>query len=82
MIFSAPFLLHSLRWVPPAAFILGSTATYVTAFGLLQCASLVLPARAASRLEMSLYSSYQAMVGFWFEMWSGVEVGGARSRDD
>ena len=57
---------------------MGSTATYMTAWALLQCASLVLPARAASRLERRLYSSYQAMVGFWFETWSGVEVGGAR----
>lgn len=78
MIFSAPFLIHSLRWIPPAASLLGSAATYMTAWTLLQCASLVLPARAASRLERSLYSSYQAMVGFWFETWSGVEVGGAR----
>ena len=73
--FSAPFVLLSLRCVPPAVVLLGSSVTYVTAWTALRCASLVLSARAASRLEVRLYSWYQAMVGFWFETWSGVEVG-------
>jgi hypothetical protein len=75
MIFSGPFLFHALRWLPPAVCIIGSSAAYVNAMALLQCAALVLPERAARRLEMSLYSSYQCMVGFWYETWSGVEVG-------
>ena len=74
MIFSGPFLAQSLRWIPPAAVITGAAATYVNVMGFLQCLALVLPARAFSRLERGLYSSYQRMVGFWFETWSGVEV--------
>jgi lysophosphatidate acyltransferase len=73
MIFSGPFIVRALRWAPPAAVIMGSTTTYMTVMALLQCASLVLPRAAASRLEMILYSSYQRMVGFWFETWSCVE---------
>ena len=73
--FSAPFLLLSLRWVPPTVALLGSPVTYMAAWTALRCASLVMSARAASRLETRLYSWYQAMVGFWFETWSGVEVG-------
>ena len=55
---------------------MGSAATYMNVMALLQCVSLVIPERAASRLERGLYSSYQRMVAFWFETWSGVEVGG------
>ena len=80
MIFSGPFLFHALRWVLPAMCIIGTTATYMNAMALLQCAALVFPERAAKRLEMSLYSSYQCMVGFWYETWSGVEVGSYSSR--
>ena len=79
MILSGPFLVHAVRWVPPAVCLLGTTATYMNAMALLQCAALLLPARVASRLEVGLYSCYQRMVGFWYETWSGVEVGGARA---
>lgn len=74
MIFSGPVLVRWLRWVPPAFVIMGSTTTYMTGMGLLAVAGLVLSARASSRLEMALYSSYQRMIGFWFETWSCVEV--------
>jgi lysophosphatidate acyltransferase len=73
MIFSGPVLVRWFRWLPPAFVIMGSTSTYMTAMALLGLAGLVLPARASSRLEMLLYSSYQRMVGFWFETWSCVE---------
>lgn len=76
MIFSGPFLVLSLRWIPPAACIMGTAATYMNVMALLQCVALVIPERAASRLERGLYSSYQRMVSFWFETWSGVEVSG------
>lgn len=76
MIFSGPFLVQALRWVPPAFVIMGSTATYMNGMALLQVASLLLPARTTARLELGLYSCYQRMVGFWFETWSNVEVGG------
>lgn len=74
MIFSGPVLVRWLRWIPPAFVIMGSTTTYMTGMGLLAVAGLVLPARASSQLEMALYSSYQRMIGFWFETWSCVEV--------
>ena len=75
MIFSGPVLVRWLRWFPPAFVIMGSTTTYMTAMALLCGAALVLPARASSRLEMALYSSYLRMISFWFETWSCVEVG-------
>ena len=75
MIFSGPFIVQALRWVPPAFVIMGTTSTYMNGMALLQVVSLLLPSRTAARLEMGLYSSYQRMIGFWFETWSNVEVG-------
>ena len=80
MIFSGPFLVQMLRWIPPATVIIGTSATYMNVMALLNCLALILPARTSSRLETYLYSSYQRMVGFWFETWSGVEVGVAHSK--
>lgn len=71
---STPYLLLYLRCLPPAVCLMGTTATYMSSWALLQCAALVLPKRTADKLETALYSSYQAMVGFWFETWSGAEV--------
>lgn len=75
MILAAPHLLLALRWVPPAFALMGSTATYISAWALIRLLTLPLPERCYRRAEETLYSSYQHLVGFLFETWSGVEVG-------
>ena len=74
MLASAPFLLLHLRCLPPSLLILGSAPTFITAMALLRALTLPLPPSVFWRAEERLYSAYQAMVGFFFESWSGVEV--------
>lgn len=73
MILAAPHLLLALRWVPPAIALMGSAATYVSAWGLIRLLTWPLPERCYRRAEEKLYVSYQYLVGFLFETWSGVE---------
>ena len=75
MIITATHLLRGLRWVPPAISIIGTSPLYLDIWSILRTVTLPLPARIYSRLEEKLYSNYQAMVGFFYETWSGVEVG-------
>ena len=71
---SVPHILLALRWVPPSFAIIGSSATYMTMMALLRGASWPFPERVYRKIEERLYSAYQALVGFFFETWSGVEV--------
>ncbi|KAL5508983.1 hypothetical protein EMCRGX_G004255 [Ephydatia muelleri] len=73
MILAAPHLLLALRWVPPAFALMGSTATYISAWALIRLLTLPLSERCYRRAEETLYASYQRLVGFLFETWSGVE---------
>ena len=74
MLFSAPHVFLALRWVPPIFAIVGSSATYITIWAVLRGARWPLTERVYQRLEEKLYSAYQALIGFLFETWSGVEV--------
>jgi len=71
---SVPHVLLALRWVPPSFAIIGSSATYMTIWAVLRGLSWPFPERVYRRAEERLYSAYQALVGFFFETWSGVEV--------
>ena len=70
----APHLLLASRWVVPTTVLVSSTATYLTALAAWRILTLPLPAAYYWRGEQAVYSAYQAMVGFFFETWSGVEV--------
>ena len=80
MLFSAPHVLLAFRWVPPTFAIVGSSATYITIWAVLRGARWPLTERVYQRLEEKLYSAYQALIGFLFETWSGVEVSGEARR--
>lgn len=72
----APHLLLASRWVVPTIALTGSTPAYLTALAAVRLLTLPLPAAYYWRGEQAVYSTYQAMVGFFFETWSGVEVWG------
>ncbi len=74
MILSAPHILRSLRWVPPAAVLLSAPPTYMTAWTAIRAVTLPFPDWVYRYLEERLYGAYQALVGFFYETWSGVEV--------
>ena len=74
MILTAPHLIRALRWIPPGVTILGTSCTFLNFWAAMRALTLPLPGWVYSRLEEMLYSNYQAMVGFWYETWSGVEV--------
>ena len=74
MIFHAPHVLRALRWVPPMVVLVGSTASCLTTLALLWIVSAPLSNHLYARGERVVYSSYIALLGFFFETWSGVEV--------
>lgn len=74
MILHAPHVLRALRWIPPTAVLVGSTASYLTALALLWVVSAPLSKDLYARGERVVYSSYIALLGFFYETWSGVEV--------
>ncbi len=74
MILTASHLLRELRWVPPAVIIIGSMVPYLNQWVIIRVLTLPLPTRVYQRLEERLYSNYQSVVGFFYEIWSGVEV--------
>ncbi len=74
MIVAAPHILLSLRWVPPGVAILGSAPIFLAHWTAIKILTFPLPYRFYRRLDEYLYGKYQAMVGFYYETWSGVEV--------
>lgn len=73
MIVAAPHILLSLRWVPPGVAILGSAPIFLAHWTAIKILTFPLPYRFYRRLDEYLYGKYQAMVGFYYETWSGVE---------
>ena len=74
MILTAPHLIRALRWIPPGVTILGGSCTFLNLWTAIRALTFPLPGWFYARLEEMLYGNYQAMVGFWYETWSGVEV--------
>ena len=74
MILTAPHLIRTIRWIPPAVAILGSSCSFLNFWAAIRALTWPLPEWIYARLEEMIYSNYQAMVGFWYETWSGVEV--------
>ena len=74
MILHAPHLVLSLRWIPPCAVIIGCSPLYLVKWSAVKLLTFPLPRRAFVWLEDLLLSNYSALVGFFYETWSGVEV--------
>ncbi|XP_071663100.1 1-acyl-sn-glycerol-3-phosphate acyltransferase epsilon isoform X1 [Patagioenas fasciata] len=75
MLLSLVLHTYSMRYVLPAAVMMGTAPTYVLAWGAWRLLSAVLPARFYREVDDRLYTIYQSMVLFFFENYTGVQVG-------
>ncbi|XP_072181465.1 1-acyl-sn-glycerol-3-phosphate acyltransferase epsilon-like [Diadema setosum] len=66
--------LNSLRYVVPAAMMMGCAPTYLRAYFGCHALSYVLPVRWYRAVEDTVWATYQRLVEFFFEHYSGVEV--------
>lgn len=76
MLLSLVVHTYSLRYWLPATVMLGTAPAYLLSWGAWRLLSTVVPARLYHRLDDRLYCIYQSMVLFFFENYTGVEVGG------
>uniref|UniRef100_A0A803TB96 Phospholipid/glycerol acyltransferase domain-containing protein n=2 Tax=Anolis carolinensis TaxID=28377 RepID=A0A803TB96_ANOCA len=75
MLLSLVLHTYSMRYVLPAALMLGAAPTYVVAWGAWRLlAALLLPARLYHRVDDRFYTLYQSMVLFFFENYTGVQI--------
>lgn len=77
MLLSLVLHTYSMRYVLPAAVMMGTAPTYVLAWGAWRLLSALLPARFYREVDDRLYTIYQSMVLFFFENYTGVQVSGA-----
>ncbi|RLW12186.1 hypothetical protein DV515_00000763 [Chloebia gouldiae] len=75
MLLSLVLHTYSMRYVLPAAVMMGTAPTYMLAWGAWRLLSAVLPARFYREVDDRLYTIYQSMVLFFFENYTGVQVG-------
>lgn len=76
MLLSLVLHTYSMRYVLPAAVMMGTAPTYMLAWGAWRLLSAVLPARFYREVDDRLYTIYQSMVLFFFENYTGVQVSG------
>ncbi|XP_050806890.1 1-acyl-sn-glycerol-3-phosphate acyltransferase epsilon isoform X4 [Gopherus flavomarginatus] len=76
MLLSLVLHTYSMRYVLPAAVMMGTAPTYVLAWGAWRLLSTLLPARFYRELDDRFYTIYQSMVLFFFERYTGVQHGG------
>ncbi|XP_069829541.1 1-acyl-sn-glycerol-3-phosphate acyltransferase epsilon isoform X1 [Dendropsophus ebraccatus] len=74
MLLSAVLHTYSLRYMLPAAVMLGTAPTYLLAWGCWRALSALLPERLYRRGDDRLYTVYQSMVLFFFQQYTGVQV--------
>ncbi|EMP40230.1 1-acyl-sn-glycerol-3-phosphate acyltransferase epsilon [Chelonia mydas] len=74
MLLSLVLHTYSMRYVLPAAVMMGTAPTYVLAWGAWRLLSALLPARFYRELDDRFYTIYQSMVLFFFERYTGVQV--------
>ncbi|KAM6459863.1 LOW QUALITY PROTEIN: 1-acyl-sn-glycerol-3-phosphate acyltransferase epsilon-like [Liasis olivaceus] len=74
MLLSLVLHTYSMRYVLPAAVMLGTAPTYILAWGAWRLLSAVLPARFYHEVDDRLYTIYQSMVLFFFENYTGVQI--------
>ncbi|XP_061478899.1 1-acyl-sn-glycerol-3-phosphate acyltransferase epsilon isoform X2 [Rhineura floridana] len=76
MLLSLVLHTYSMRYVLPAAVMMGTAPTYMLAWGAWRLLSTLLPARFYHEVDDRLYTIYQSMVLFFFENYTGVQHGG------
>uniref|UniRef100_A0A8D0GMR8 1-acylglycerol-3-phosphate O-acyltransferase 5 n=1 Tax=Sphenodon punctatus TaxID=8508 RepID=A0A8D0GMR8_SPHPU len=74
MLLSLVLHTYSMRYVLPAAFMMGTAPTYVLAWAAWRLLSALLPARFYQEVDDRLYTIYQSMVLFFFENYTGVQI--------
>ncbi|XP_043398292.1 1-acyl-sn-glycerol-3-phosphate acyltransferase epsilon isoform X2 [Chelonia mydas] len=74
MLLSLVLHTYSMRYVLPAAVMMGTAPTYVLAWGAWRLLSTLLPARFYRELDDRFYTIYQSMVLFFFERYTGVQI--------
>ncbi|KAK2505724.1 hypothetical protein MC885_003566 [Smutsia gigantea] len=74
MLLSLVLHMYSMRCVLPAAVLLGTAPTYVLAWGTWRLLSAFLPSRFYQAVDDRLYRTYQSMVLFFFENYTGVQI--------
>lgn len=74
MLLSLALHMYSMRCVLPAAVLLGTAPTYVLVWGAWRLLSALLPSRLYQTVDDRLYRTYQSMVLFFFENYTGVQV--------
>lgn len=72
MLLSLVVHTYSLRYWFPATIMLGTAPAYLLSWRLL---STILPSSLYHKIDDRLYCVYQSMVLFFFENYTGVEVG-------
>ncbi|KAM3851035.1 1-acyl-sn-glycerol-3-phosphate acyltransferase epsilon [Vipera latastei] len=74
MLLSLVLHTYSMRYVLPAAVMMGTAPTYILAWGAWRLLSTLLPARFYHQVDDRLYTVYQSMVLFFFENYTGVQI--------
>uniref|UniRef100_G3T859 1-acylglycerol-3-phosphate O-acyltransferase 5 n=1 Tax=Loxodonta africana TaxID=9785 RepID=G3T859_LOXAF len=74
MLLSLVLHTYSMRYVLPAAVLLGAAPPYILAWGAWRLLSCFLPARLYQAVDDRLYVTYQSMVLFFFENYTGVQI--------
>ncbi|XP_030054807.1 1-acyl-sn-glycerol-3-phosphate acyltransferase epsilon isoform X2 [Microcaecilia unicolor] len=74
MLLSLVLHTYSLRYMLPAAVMLGTAPTYFLSWAVWRLVSSLLPARLYHEVDDRLYTVYQSTVLFFFENYTGVEV--------
>ena len=74
MIFHAPHLLLSVRWLVPAIGIFGNTTNQCMAIILYRLLTLPFSPNFIWKYHRALSSQYMSLIGFFYESWSGVQV--------
>ncbi|XP_061415656.1 1-acyl-sn-glycerol-3-phosphate acyltransferase epsilon isoform X1 [Lethenteron reissneri] len=74
MLLSVVVHTHSLRYLAPAAVMLGSAPAYVLCWAAGRALLLLAPGRLRRRLDDRLYDLYQSLVLLFFENYTGLEV--------
>jgi len=73
--------IQLLRYVCPAAVVLGVAPQYLLTWIAWRLATLPLPSRVYQRGDEFLYDMYQSLVCFFFETCTGAEVNRIRLKD-
>ncbi|XP_037669142.1 1-acyl-sn-glycerol-3-phosphate acyltransferase epsilon isoform X2 [Choloepus didactylus] len=74
MLLSLVLHTYSMRYVLPAAVLMGTAPTYVLAWAAWRLLSFLLPSRFYQAVDDRLYCIYQSMVLFFFENYTGVQI--------